>query len=550
MAYAHLNSDFNYLINGSAASGSFAFDCSTGSNRLLIAIIADRSNLARTINTVTYNGVALTQAGSRAIEESTGLKLFIDVFYLINPATGSNTLYVEYAGEGTHQVGVTALVFSGGNQSAPYDQQDTDLSASGNNPSLTLTPSENDCLLIAGLLDEDGVLLTQSGGTTVDDFDAGAFVFQAAYFIQTTAASKTISWSGSTAYNYVAVMFSFKAAATSNNYQQSVGGAISPGGGLSKLTARPLAGAASPVGTITKAPRRSLAGSISPSGVVGKLTGVLRSGVIAPLGNLSKQIGRGLAGSIAPTGVVSRLVNYVRALAGEISPSGNLARQISKGLAGAITPTGALAHVRVFLKSLAGAISPSGEISRSISRSLGGTLAPLGGLIKQISRSLAGAISPGGTIAGVRAILVSLGGAISPSGEVSRSISRSLAGALTPLGGLIKQIRRTLAGAISPSGQLSTGQLISMLLEGVIAPTGEISRSISRSLAGAITPAGALLKRIGRTLRGILSASGSLAWAQGAGQMIVRLTLEARDYGRSLADRFRRLSIFRRSNRR
>lgn len=77
-------------IGASSSSDSFSYDTtSTGSNRALIVMCTNQSGQFET--SATYNGVSMTKltSGSNAIFGQT-------MFYLANPATGANTLTINY----------------------------------------------------------------------------------------------------------------------------------------------------------------------------------------------------------------------------------------------------------------------------------------------------------------------------------------------------------------------------------------------------------------------------------------------------------------------
>jgi hypothetical protein len=86
----------------SATNHSFTHNVS-GLNRLLTVSITQLS--ANAINSVTYAGQALTQL---RIEEYKGLK--VEVWYLINPATGSNLVEINKADNASTGVGVISYI--------------------------------------------------------------------------------------------------------------------------------------------------------------------------------------------------------------------------------------------------------------------------------------------------------------------------------------------------------------------------------------------------------------------------------------------------------
>lgn len=77
------------------SSASFSHTC-TGSNTVLAVGISARDTTLgnRTVSSVTYNGVALTKARS----DDNGLSARSELWYLLNPTTGANTVVVTMGG--------------------------------------------------------------------------------------------------------------------------------------------------------------------------------------------------------------------------------------------------------------------------------------------------------------------------------------------------------------------------------------------------------------------------------------------------------------------
>lgn len=90
---------------------SGAFNCSGGD--ILIAF-AERQNA--NVQTCTYNGASMTLAGTSAAGASS---LYIDVFYIVAPASGSNTL--ASSGSGSTYRALHAIAYSGAKQTGQPD---------------------------------------------------------------------------------------------------------------------------------------------------------------------------------------------------------------------------------------------------------------------------------------------------------------------------------------------------------------------------------------------------------------------------------------------
>ncbi len=88
----------SYVIENTAAlnNGTTAFVCS-GSNRLLVIACGVGGAGTGHVDSVTYNGVALT----KAIEYISGHGDQESIWYLINPASGSNDVVITLSGAGS-----------------------------------------------------------------------------------------------------------------------------------------------------------------------------------------------------------------------------------------------------------------------------------------------------------------------------------------------------------------------------------------------------------------------------------------------------------------
>ena len=144
----------NVSVSFDDSGDSVACDVGAGDNRLLVAVVmADGTTFA---NAPTYNGVpmlsALQWSGVTDQDPRT-----IEIFYLVNPASGSNTLAVTYP-TGTPDACMMAAAFTGVLQESPLD--DTSEVADDADPfGLVLTPSTIDQLLVVGAGDEACICL-------------------------------------------------------------------------------------------------------------------------------------------------------------------------------------------------------------------------------------------------------------------------------------------------------------------------------------------------------------------------------------------------------
>ena len=97
---------------GAVSSFTFSHTC-TGSDRGLLVHVGAYDNAARTVTSVTYNSVSLTQI-SRVTGPTTGS--WTEIWKLANPASGSNTVSVTLSGAAAYNVFGAAQSFTGVDQ--------------------------------------------------------------------------------------------------------------------------------------------------------------------------------------------------------------------------------------------------------------------------------------------------------------------------------------------------------------------------------------------------------------------------------------------------
>jgi hypothetical protein len=131
----------NTLAGGSTsiASDSFAFDSGTGTNRILIMGFStfDTTTGNRPLTAVTYAGVPLTKI-TNAVSDNATSNGRSEMWYLVNPATGSNTAAFTFTGTvaGSDRF---AVIFNNVDQSNPIDDSDNGTTVAGTQQRITLT---------------------------------------------------------------------------------------------------------------------------------------------------------------------------------------------------------------------------------------------------------------------------------------------------------------------------------------------------------------------------------------------------------------------------
>src|SRR2546427_236510 len=127
----------------------------SGTNRVLVVGVSWANITTRTVSSVTYNNVAMTSAGSAVNAGNAGA----EIFYLVAPAVGSNTVTVTLSGSANSLVG-GAVTLTGVNQTTPL-RIFASATGSSTTPSVTVTSNTGETVI-------DTVSLTTSGAITVN----------------------------------------------------------------------------------------------------------------------------------------------------------------------------------------------------------------------------------------------------------------------------------------------------------------------------------------------------------------------------------------------
>lgn len=180
---------------------------------------------------------------------------------------------------------------------------------------------------------------------------------------------------------------------------KSLSGTLTGSGDLLKTTLKFLSGVLSSAGTVAGELIQgggdlffqSLDGALTLSGTVSKQTSKLLSGAVTSAGTLAKSITKTFSGILNPTGIVSK--ESSKNFSGNLTFSGIIAKLTSKLFSGDLTSSGSLTSTIVFTKILEGALAFSGSIVKVTNKSVSGALASSGSIIKSISKFVSGVLS-------------------------------------------------------------------------------------------------------------------------------------------------------------
>ena len=148
---------------GSGFPVTLSHTCSGGDNRLLVMAIDVFTGATNDITSVTYGGVAMTEAVEREWEGN-GFMVF---YTLANPSSGTNDVVVSVTGPGELYEGVvTALSYTGCKQAVPEASNETGGTGTALSTSVT-TVTDYDWLVALWVLPSAiGVTLTDGSNYT------------------------------------------------------------------------------------------------------------------------------------------------------------------------------------------------------------------------------------------------------------------------------------------------------------------------------------------------------------------------------------------------
>lgn len=142
---------------------TFAHTC-TGSNLLLIVVtMAEAFPPAASVTGVTYNSVAMTEmTGFGGLYSDAGLDVRLQGWFLVAPATGSNTVSVTYSAGSGSRAAISAS-FTGVDQSTPLENG-TNSTGTSTSPSINVTSSATGVVLAGFAVGQPTI--TEGGGQT------------------------------------------------------------------------------------------------------------------------------------------------------------------------------------------------------------------------------------------------------------------------------------------------------------------------------------------------------------------------------------------------
>ncbi|MBI2032008.1 MAG: hypothetical protein HYT08_05355, partial [Candidatus Levybacteria bacterium] len=179
------------LAEQTGSSANFSHTTGTGDNRILIVTVSRAGNAG--ISSITYNGSALTLIPGCTFSPGTEA---IDMYYLLNPSSGSNTVSITLGNSETWVA--LATTYSGVSQTSPFRATCQTETGSGTSPSLNVTSQSGDVVIDSMLNAGINPTLSLPGGSNQTqrwNQTYGSTVYVAAYSEESaTGASTNMAW--------------------------------------------------------------------------------------------------------------------------------------------------------------------------------------------------------------------------------------------------------------------------------------------------------------------------------------------------------------------
>lgn len=203
-------------VSTASGSGTGPFSWShtcSGSDRLLFVAVS-HYHVSSTVSGVTYNSVAMTAVPSGSTNNG---QFFVTLYYLIAPASGSNTVSVSTSA--VYDIGVAAISFTGGHQTTPIGTAVT-ATGSSTTPSVVASSAADEIVLDALTIVHSGTLSVGADQTSRWNAATGNAFIKMAGSTEPGVASTTMSWSNSTSQDWAIVTVPVKPVATGSTIRQ------------------------------------------------------------------------------------------------------------------------------------------------------------------------------------------------------------------------------------------------------------------------------------------------------------------------------------------
>lgn len=168
---------------------TMAFDCNGGD--LLVVGICTPNN-PRAGGAPTYNAVAMTDSGEGVVDS--GEDSTVELWYLVNPAAGSNNISIPNATPSF--IVPIASAWSGVDTADPLDvtNSDSDTNAGNTNPSVAVTTTAANELIIDVMMEGEGTVPVTNSHTFISSQDNGGDTSNAQYTLDDGTGGLALTW--------------------------------------------------------------------------------------------------------------------------------------------------------------------------------------------------------------------------------------------------------------------------------------------------------------------------------------------------------------------
>jgi hypothetical protein len=149
------------------SSHSFAFNNTGGTELLVVSVCTVENTAFEQVSSITYNGDALTRHIRRTY--GGGNCGWVEIWYRVSPATGSNTLAVTLSGTPDYLWVASATSWSGVDTSTPFDVAGVGAEGTNNTGTVSITTATDNTWLVAGFAEYADETITGAGGSQTDD---------------------------------------------------------------------------------------------------------------------------------------------------------------------------------------------------------------------------------------------------------------------------------------------------------------------------------------------------------------------------------------------
>lgn len=202
------NPIYDNSTNGSAVVGSnytnYSYNHTVGSfNNRILVVFADRFS----VTGITFNGVALTNAGIDKVVDYNGGQYKLQTYYLLNPDVGTHSVSITWDTNITSHLSGAISFYNSSTINQPVDAKADDAPWTVNEAAtVSLTIPEDNCVYIVCAISENGAEFVNTE-TEVINIDNN---FRVAYKYKNTSTPTVATTAGIAAKVMAVVAFSSK----------------------------------------------------------------------------------------------------------------------------------------------------------------------------------------------------------------------------------------------------------------------------------------------------------------------------------------------------